>query len=120
VAADWQPCEKEKRTATIFPRRGTVNLVKPKFNPVNVLPVVFVVRTATGANQAQNVALTGEVQVLGPSSDVVAEAVSLGTGGTVVKPGQELTWKDVQALTDTWAKNLRRRLDEACGATPHL
>lgn len=96
-----------------------VNLVRPSFNPVNVLPVVFVVRTVSGANQAQSVALTGELEVRGPGDEVVAQAVSIGTGNTTVRPGQQVTWKDVQALTDTWAKNLRRRLDEARGVSPH-
>jgi hypothetical protein len=103
----------------IRPAITGVNLVKPKFNPVNILPVVLVVRTVSGANQAQNVALSGEIEVLGPGDNVVAGAVSIGVGNTAVRAGQQITWKDVQALTDTWAKNLRRRLDEARGVTPH-
>ena len=96
-----------------------VSLVKPDFKVRNVIPVVFVVRTVSGASQAKNVSLIGEAEVLGPGDDVVAAAVSTGTGGTAVKPGQHLTWQDVQGLTDRWAKNLRRRLDDARGVTPH-
>ena len=96
-----------------------VNLVRPKFNPLHVLPVVFVARTVSGASQAQNVALTGEMEVLDPGGTVVAAAVSIGTGDTTVRSGQQVTWKDVQALTDRWATNLRRRLDEARGVSLH-
>ena len=96
-----------------------VSLVKPDFKVRNAIPVVFVVRAVSGANQAKNVALISEAEVLGPGDDVVAAAVSTGTADTTVKPGQHLTWQDVQGLTNRWAKNLRRRLDDARGVPPH-
>jgi hypothetical protein len=95
-----------------------VNLVRPGFKVRNAVPVVFVLRTVTGANQAKNVALTAEMEVMDADGKVVAEALTTGTGDTTVKPDQEVTWQDVQGITDSWAKGMRRRLDQARGVTP--
>jgi hypothetical protein len=38
-----------------------------------------------------------------------------GTGDQTVAEKQEITWKDLQSITDTWAKGLRKRLDDARG-----
>jgi hypothetical protein len=95
-----------------------LNLVKPDFKPRNVLPVVFVLRAATGAINAQDVVLTAEMEVRGPDDKVVAAALATGTGETV-KQNQDVTWQDVQGITDNWAKGLRRQLDQARGVAPH-
>jgi uncharacterized protein DUF3313 len=95
-----------------------LNLVKPAFKPVNVLPVLFVLRAATGAISAQDVVLTGEMEVRGPDDKVVAAALATGSGDSTVKPNQDVTWQDVQRLTDSWAGGLRRQLDRARGVAP--
>jgi hypothetical protein len=58
------------------------------------------------------------MEVRSPDDKVVAAALATGTGDSTVKPGQEVTWQDVQKITENWAKGLRRRLDEARGVTP--
>jgi hypothetical protein len=95
-----------------------LNLKKPDFKPRNVVPVVFVLRAVSGAINAQDVVLTAEMEVRGPDDKVVAAAAATGTGDTV-KPDQEVTWQDVQGITDGWAKGLRRQLDQARGVAPH-
>jgi hypothetical protein len=92
-----------------------INLVKPDKNPADFLPIVFILRAATGANDQMNVVLTGEMQVLTPDNRVVAAAVARGTGDQTVVEKQAITWKELQTITDNWAKGLRRRLDEARG-----
>ena len=92
-----------------------VNLVKPGFKPADALPVVFLFRTASGADEAKNVVLTAEMQVLDPTNNVVAAAVATGTSDKTIAQKQDITWKDLQSITDGWAKGLRKRLDAARG-----
>ena len=95
-----------------------VNLVKPDFKPTDALPIVFIFKAASGANEAKNVVLTGEMEVLDADNKVVAEAVATGTGDSTVEEKQEITWKELRSITDTWAKRLRQGLDEARGIAP--
>jgi hypothetical protein len=96
-----------------------LNLVKPGFKLRNVLPIVFVLRTLTGADQAKNVLLTAEMEVMDADGKVVAEALTTAMGNKALKPDQDVTWQDVQEITDYWAKGLRRQLDKARGVAPH-
>ena len=59
--------------------------------------------------------LTGEMQVLDPKNNVVAAAVATGTSDKTIAQKQDITWKDLQSITDGWAKGLRKRLDDARG-----
>ena len=92
-----------------------INLVKPETNPANFLPIVFIARTVSGANSKLDVVLTGEMQVLSPDNKPVAAAVALGTGDKSVEEKQQITWTELQTITDNWGKGLRRRLDETRG-----
>ena len=102
----------------IRPASTGINLVRPSFDATNLIPVVFVARTVLGARQPMNVALTGELEVRGPDGSVVAQSMAIGTGDASVRPGQEITWREVEQTTDKWAQGLRRRLDEARGVAP--
>src|SRR4249920_3184307 len=68
----------------IRPALSGINLVKPSFNVTNVIPVIFVARAVSGANQTMNVALTGELEVRAPDDSVVAQSMSTGTGDASV------------------------------------
>lgn len=92
-----------------------INLVKPDFKPTDALPVMFLFRAASGAMEAKNVVLTGEMEVLSPDNKVVGEALATGTGDKTVQEKQTITWKELQSITDTWSKGLRKRLDDARG-----
>ena len=92
-----------------------VNLVKPAFKPQDAVPIVFLFRAASGAADAKDVVLTAEMQVLDPNNNVVAAGVVHGTSSQTIAQGQAITWNDVQAITDSWAQGLRRRLDAARG-----
>jgi hypothetical protein len=95
-----------------------LNLVKPGFKPSNVVPVIFVLRAASGAINAEDVVLTAEMEVRSPDEKVVAAAAATGSGDSTVKPDQDVTWQDVQRVTDRWANGLRRQLDQARGVAP--
>lgn len=95
-----------------------INLVAPASNPAQFLPVVFLVRAASGAMSAKDVVLTGEMQVLDPNNNVVAAALSTGTGDKTVEEKQTITWKELQSITDKWAGGLRSALDVARGIAP--
>ena len=92
-----------------------INLVKPDKNPTDFLPIIFIVKTASGANSKLDVVLTGEMEVMSPENKVVAAAEAFGTGEKTVEEKQTITWKELQTITDNWGKGLRRRLDEARG-----
>jgi hypothetical protein len=95
-----------------------LNLANPAFKPRDVVPVVFVFRAVSGAMTAQEEVLSAEMEVQSPDAKVVAAALVRGTGDTTVQPDHNVTWQDVQGVTDQWAKGLRRRLDQARGIAP--
>jgi hypothetical protein len=95
-----------------------VNLVKPGMKPKDVLPVMFVFKAVSGGMEAKNVVLTAELQALDPANNVVAAAVATGTSDKTIADKQDITWKELQGITDNWSKGLRRRLDEARGVAP--
>ncbi|HTP95139.1 MAG TPA: DUF3313 domain-containing protein [Burkholderiales bacterium] len=92
-----------------------VNLGKPPMKPYQVLPVFAIARAASSDVAAT---LSGEMQVLDPNDKVVAAAVFSGTGDQTFAEKQEITWKQLEGITATWAKNLRRGLDTARGIAP--
>jgi hypothetical protein len=89
-----------------------LTLEKPAFKPYQVLPILLIARAASSE---KNVVLTAEMQVLDPDNKVVGAAVSVGTGDKTIDEKQNVTWKDIQSITDAWAKRLRAGLDEARG-----
>jgi hypothetical protein len=95
-----------------------INLVKPDFKPTDVLPIVFLFRAASGAMESKNVVLTGEMEMLSPDNKIVGAAVATGTGDKAIEEKQKITWKELQTITDSWGKGLRKRLDDARGLAP--
>ncbi len=92
-----------------------VNLVKPGMNPTDALPIKFLFKAATGGFEAKNAVLTGEMQVLDPSNNIVAAVVSQGTSNKTLSEKQSITWQDLQSITEAWSANLRKGLDTARG-----
>lgn len=94
-----------------------IHLVPSTFKPIDALPIKLIfnaVRSAAGESP-YNVVLTGEVQVLDHEGNVVGAALSSGTSDETVTQKQDITWKDLQSITDQWAASLRRQLDELRG-----
>jgi hypothetical protein len=42
---------------------------------------------------------------------VVAEAVSTRKGDKTLAQGESITWKDLQGIAASWAKNFRQQID---------
>jgi hypothetical protein len=95
-----------------------VNLVKPGMKPRDILPVVFVLKAASGAGDARNVVLSGELQMLDPKDNVVAASVSTGTSDKAITQKRDITWADLESITNNWARELRKGLDDARGVAP--
>jgi hypothetical protein len=94
-----------------------VQLVKPSLKATDFIPVkaVFNIgRAAAGASP--NVAeMTAEIQVEDAGGKVVAAAVANRKGDKTIKQGEQVTWKEMQSITDYWAEGMRQRLDELRG-----
>ena len=97
-----------------------VNLAKPALRPRDIIPIkaIFNIGRAVSGNSVMNVVLTGEMQVLDPAGNVVAEAIASGTSDKTISEKQEITWKELQSVTDAWATALRNGLDTARGIVP--
>jgi len=89
-----------------------VSFAKPPMKPYQVLPIMAIARVASSDVVA---VLSGEMQAISPDDKVVAAAVTTGTGDKSFSEKQQITFKELQGITDTWAKNLRKGLDTARG-----
>jgi hypothetical protein len=84
------------------------NLTATDFIPIKA--VFNIARDAAG--ESPRVAeLTAEIEVLDPSGRVVAEAVSTRKGDKTLAQGENITWKDLQGIAASWAKNFRQQID---------
>ncbi len=86
--------------------------------PRDIVPVVFVLKAASGAGDARNVVLSGEMQMLDPKDNVIAAAVSTGTSDKAISQKPDITWADLESITNNWARGLRKGLDDARGVAP--
>lgn len=56
--------------------------------------------------------MAAEMEVLDPSGKRVAAAVATRKSEPTLPQGSLITWNEMQAINDYWAKRLRQRLDE--------
>jgi hypothetical protein len=91
-----------------------VQLAKPPLEPTDFIPVKAVYNLGKSlAGNAQMVAeMTAEMEVLDPNGKRLAAAVANRKGSKTLKQGDQVTWADLQAITDYWAKGFRQRLDQ--------
>jgi hypothetical protein len=84
------------------------DLTATDFIPIKA--VFNVARNAAG--ESPRVAeLTAEIEVLDPTGRVVAEAVSTRKSDKTLAQGENITWKDLQGIAASWAKNFRKQID---------
>lgn len=94
-----------------------VQLVKTSIGVTDVLPIKIafnVARSAAGASP-RLAQMTAEMEVLDAQGHRAAAAVAVGTGKETVNEDQQVTSKELEAITDHWAKGFRQRLDELRG-----
>lgn len=85
------------------------------FIPIKAL--FNVARKAAGA--APKVAeMSAELEVLAPNGAVAAAATATRKGEEHLPQGEQITWNEMQTISDYWAKDFRKRLDELRGVSP--
>jgi hypothetical protein len=95
--------------------------VKPPAGAVDYLPVkaLFNVgREAAGAGP-RVAEMSVEIEVLDPSGKRVAAATATRKGEQTLAQGNLITWNDLHAINEYWAKGFRQRLDELRETSPH-
>lgn len=91
-----------------------IQAVKPPAGASDYLPVVALFnlgREAAGA-ASRVPEMAAETEILDPGGKRVAAATATRKGEAALPQGAQLTWNELQAITDYWAKGLRQRLDE--------
>ncbi len=106
----------------VFRIRGAitgVQPVKPPLNPTDFIPIKALFNVArSSAGAAPMVAeMTAELEVLDANGKRVIAGVATRKGDKTLQQGSQVTWKELEAITDYWAKGLRQRLDEVRGIT---
>lgn len=94
--------------------------VKPPAGVVDYLPVkaLFNVgREAAGAGPRVP-EMSVELEVLDPSGKRVAAATASRKGEQTLAQGNQITWNDLHAINEYWARGFRQRLDELRAAGP--
>lgn len=91
-----------------------VQLGRPPLKATDFIPIKAVYnlgRNVTGT--APKVAdMTAEIEVLDPDGKRLAAAVATRKGSKTLKQGDQVTWDDLQAITDYWAQGFRQRIDQ--------
>jgi hypothetical protein len=90
---------------------------RPDLGATDFIPIKALFNVArSAAGEAPQVAeISAEIEVLDPSGKVIGAAVSTRKGDKTVAQGEKITWKDLQAIVDVWAKSMRQHLDQARG-----
>ena len=62
--------------------------------------------------------MTAEMEVLDPAGKRVMAVTANRKGEKQLPQGEKVTWNQLQEISDYWARNFRRRLDELRGVSP--
>lgn len=92
-----------------------VQAVKPAMGATDFIPIKAIFNVAReAAGEAPRVAeIAAEMEMLDAQGRVVGAAVSSRKGDKSLAQGEKITWNDLQAIVNVWAKNLRQHLDQA-------
>lgn len=88
----------------------------PEYQVVTV-PEPYVLRVRIAITNFKTVKpmyaeLTAEMEVLDEKGVRVAAAVATRKGDEKLKPGEEVTWKELETIVEHWAWGFRKRLDQ--------
>lgn len=91
-----------------------VQLAKSPLKPTDFIPIKAVYNLGRDvAGDAPMVAeMTAEMEVLDPDGNRLATAIANRKGNKTLKQGDQVTWEDLQSITDYWAAGFRQRLDQ--------
>ena len=96
-----------------------VQLVKP-LNHSDFIPMktMFNVARSAAGGGAQVAEMTAEMEVLDGCNHRVAAAVATRKGDKSLPQGEQITWADLQTISNYWARGFRQRLDEITNVSP--
>ena len=91
-----------------------VQLTRPAMGVTDFIPIKALYNLGRkAAGDAPMVAeMSGEVEMLDPQGKRVLAAVATRKGEKTLKQGEQITWSELQAITDYWAKNMKQRVDQ--------
>jgi hypothetical protein len=91
-----------------------VQLVKPSIKATDLIPIkaLYNIGRSAAGNTPLVAEMTAEMEVLSPDGNRLVGAVASRRGEKTLKQGEEITWDELQAITDYWAKGFRSRLDQ--------
>jgi len=97
-----------------------VQAAKPPLGATDFIPIkaLFNIGRAAAGASPQVAEMTAEMEVLDEKGARVAAAVASRKGEKSLSQRDEITWKDLQPITDYWAASFKQRLDELRGVKP--
>ncbi len=97
-----------------------VQAAKPPLNPTDFIPIkaLFNIGRAAAGASPQVAEMTAEIELLDEKGARVAAAVATRKGDKTLAQHDQITWKDLQPITDYWATSFKQRLDELRGVKP--
>jgi len=95
-----------------------VQLTAPPLKATDFIPIKALFNLGRkAAGDAPMVAeISAEVEFLDPQGKRLAAAVATRKGEQTLKQGDTITWNDLDAITDYWAKQMKQRLDQLSDA----
>jgi hypothetical protein len=97
-----------------------LQLVRTDVSGFDFLPIkaAFNAGRAVAGRSPRHAEFSAEFEVLDAQGKRAAAAVVTRAGDKTLKQGAQLTWADVDAITDYWGKNFRHELDTLRGVQP--
>jgi hypothetical protein len=94
-----------------------VQPVSPPLGATDFIPIkaLFNVARKASGGAPQVAEMSAEFEVLAPDGAVAGAATASRKGDQRLSQGSEITWNDMQSISDYWARNFRQRLDEVRG-----
>ena len=97
-----------------------LQLVRPDPTLFDLIPLKMIVRAGRAAvdKGPRRAEFSAEFEVLDARGKRAAAAVVSRIGDERLNQGSQLTWADVDAITDYWGRNFRNGLDKLRGVQP--
>lgn len=91
----------------------------PSLNPTDFIPVkaIFNFARSASGNAPKVAEMTAEMELLDADNKIVAEALATRKGEKDLVQGADITWDQLQAITDQWGKGFRQQLDQLRGVS---
>ncbi|MDY0973431.1 DUF3313 domain-containing protein [Massilia sp. CFBP9012] len=92
--------------------------VKPPTGASDFLPIkaLYNAGRAAAGTSPRLVEMTAEMEALAPDGRRVVAATATRRGDKTLPQGEQITWAELQSVSDYWAGNFRTRLDEMRGS----